>query len=291
MAKMFEALERAQQERQKRSQGQSDPQSPPPAEGEAPPSDDAAAPAPARVPIPSQAQIPHPEIAPQIVGAHDSHSPVTEQIRQIRTNLESILADYRSRAIVVSSPVSGDGKTLVSANLATVRAVDPANRVLIVDADMRGPQVHRLFGVRQTPGLADYLRNACSLEEALKGTSFPNLTLLPAGNVPARPPVLLGSDRMLSLMSELQRHYNWIIFDTPPLLPVTDASVLARACTGLILVVRMGRTHRSNITRAQDLLAEMRLPVLGCILNDYLSPERKDEYYYKYYKTAGKNGS
>ena len=141
MAKMFEALERAQQERQKRSQGQSDPQSPPPAEGEAPPSDDAAAPAPARVPIPSQAQIPHPEIAPQIVGAHDSHSPVTEQIRQIRTNHESIHPDYRSRAIVVSTPVSRVALSRKCFNTRSIAAFSPVTIVGRACSGFRWPAI------------------------------------------------------------------------------------------------------------------------------------------------------
>jgi Mrp family chromosome partitioning ATPase len=97
------------------------------------------------------------------------------------------------------------------------------------------------------------------------------------------PTVLLSAERLTSLLRVLQKSYRWIVFDTPPLLPVTDAAVLARECTGLIMVVRMAQTPRTIIARAQNLLAEMRLPVLGCIVNDFTQRNRENSYYYKYY--------
>ena len=223
------------------------------------------------------------EISELVVGVHDHQSPITEQLRQIRTNLETILVDHRSKIIAVSSPLPGDGKTLVTANLATVLADDLEHKVLLVDADMRKGGQHALFGVRSAPGLSEYLRGRCSLDDAIHPTSLPNLKLMPAGRSPDLPSVLLGSDRMTNLLGDLQRRYRWIIFDTPPLLPVTDAMVLGRGCAGLILVVRMDKTNRKVIERAQDILAETRLPVLGCVLNDFDRKSRDTSYYGQYY--------
>jgi capsular exopolysaccharide synthesis family protein len=296
MAKMLEALERAKQERLKKMQegapavaddGQPDesaaPLAPPPLA--APP---AAPPPPARPAGGWGRRLRQPAvtfmagISEMVVGAHDHQSPITEQVRQIRTNLETVLAEYRARTIVISSPVSGDGKTLVAANLATVLADDPDHEILLIDADMRKGDQHRLFGVKASPGLSEYLRDLCPLEAATHATNLPNLKIIPAGHVPEKPTVLLSSDRMISLIGELQRTYRWVVFDTPPLLPVTDALVLGRDCVGLILVVRMGKTQWNLIERAQRVLAETRLPVLGCILNDFDSHTKENAYYYPY---------
>ncbi|MCE5230552.1 CpsD/CapB family tyrosine-protein kinase [bacterium] len=283
MARMLDALERARKEREQKLETDTAPAQPEAA---------AADPAPAAATppgngngnTPSRAAAFHPEIDERVVGVHDLQSPVTEQIRLIRTNLESVLADYHSRSIVVTSPGVGDGKTMVSANLAGVLADDPATKVLLIDADLRGPVQHKLFGLRQTPGLADYLQGRATIEQTIQMTSLPNLHVITAGHLPPKPPVLLGSEWMQALLGELQKTYHWIVIDTPPLLAVTDATVVARECVGLILVVRMGKTPRTLIERAQGMLAEMRLPVLGCILNDFASQQRSDHYYYRYYK-------
>jgi capsular exopolysaccharide synthesis family protein len=291
MAKYLEAMERARQERMRRTQQD-------PAAGPADPvtGDSETAPAPAAAwNVADYPQESPPNlftgVSDVIVGMHEPQSPVSEQIRHIRANMEAVLADVRSRTIVVSSPVSGDGKTMIAANLASILADAPDQQVLLVDADMRKGRQHELFGLKRDPGLSEYLREQCSLDQALRATKLPNLTLLPAGRMPDKPTVLLGSERMASVLGELQRHYDWILFDTPPLLPVTDATILAREAVGLILVVRMGITHRGLIDRAQDLLAEMRLPVLGCILNDFHEHSRENQYYYKYYSQTGKESA
>lgn len=283
MARMLDALERARREREQKIGVET--AATKPTEGARVESAQAAS---IQVPSngngPSRAAAYHPEIDDHVVGVHDLQSPVTEQIRLIRTNLESVLTDYHSRSIVVTSPGVGDGKTLVSANLAGVLADDPAKRVLLIDADLRGPVQHKLFGLPQAPGLADYLQGRVALDQVIQSTSVANLQVITAGHLPPKPPVLLGSEWMQVLLGELQKTYHWIVIDTPPLLAVTDASVVARECVGLIMVVRMGKTPRTLIERAQGMLAEMRLPVLGCILNDFEAQQRSDSYYYRYYK-------
>ncbi|HOE96453.1 MAG TPA: CpsD/CapB family tyrosine-protein kinase [Candidatus Sumerlaeota bacterium] len=228
----------------------------------------------------------HPHIAPEIVALHASDSPVAEQVRQIRTNLETVLAKLTARTIVITSPVSGDGKTLVAANLATILADDPRTRVMLVDADLRKPDQHRLFGVKGSPGLAEYLRGRHELADVAVGTSIPNLDFIPAGFPPDKPTVLLSGERMGELLKTLEETYQWVLFDTPPMLPVTDASLLARHVTGLILVVRVGSTTRGAIERTQEMLAETHLPILGCILNDFNDHAAPGGYYHKAYGRA-----
>jgi capsular exopolysaccharide synthesis family protein len=208
---------------------------------------------------------------------------VAEQIRQIHTNLETVLAEHTSRMIVITSPIPGDGKTLVTANLATVLADDPNQRILLIDADMRKPDQHQLFGIQVSPGLSDYLTERNELEEVTYGSTIPNLDIIPAGRIPPKPTVLLSSERMSQITARFSPHYRWILIDTPPMLPVTDACLLARRALGMILVVRMGRTSRHLITRAEEMMAEMRLPVLGCILNEFTEHTRDNSYYYNYY--------
>jgi capsular exopolysaccharide synthesis family protein len=305
MAKMLEALARAQQERQQKAQSAADAPAPEKsatvepvpapqarADREQPVHRNAApqpvgplpvdTPPPSATPANAVSHI-HPGISDLVVGAHDNFSPIAEQVRQIRANLDAVLTEHPSRAIVVSSPVSGDGKTLVTANLAWVLTDNPEQQVVLIDADMRKPDQNQLYGVRRAPGLSEYLRERCSLEEAIHPTSMPNLSVIPAGRSPHKPTALLSSQRLANLIEELKRHYSWVLFDTPPLLPVTDAALIARHCVGLVMVVRMGRTHRKIIERAQDLLAEMRLPVLGCVLNEFAPQSTTDNYCNRYY--------
>lgn len=225
----------------------------------------------------------HPEIDDSIISVHDLMSPITEQVRHIRTNLETVLQGFESRPIVVSSPVSGDGKTLFTANLACVLADDPDHQVILLDGDMRKPDQHNLFNLKSNPGLAEYLAGRAELDEIIQPTSLPNLSVVAAGYPPGKPTSLLKSERCAKMIHQLQRKYHWVLFDTPPLLPVTDASVIARETVGLIMVVRMGQTHRNTVARAQELLAETRIPVLGCVLNDYVSESPENSYYTKYY--------
>jgi capsular exopolysaccharide synthesis family protein len=155
---------------------------------------------------------------------------------------------------------------------------------------MRKPEQNRLYGARRTPGLSEFLRSQCTLDEAIHPTSLKNLSIMPGGRSPESPTSLLSMHRLPELIDALKGRYTWIVFDTPPLLPVTDAALIARHCAGLVLVIRMGSTHRKVIERAQDLLAEMRLPVLGCVLNEFAPERTTDHHYSRYYAYGAKYG-
>ena len=286
MGRMLDAVERARQERLKRLQSGGRDAAGANAPSPAPNLDALPAVAAPAGPAPAPATVAV-GLSDRLVGAHDEQSPIAEQVRHIRTNLETVLADHRTSSIVITSPVAGEGKTLVACNLAAVLADDPSQQVLLIDADMRKPGVNELFGTRLAPGLSEHLRGQCPWREAVHATGLPNLKVMPAGRLPHRPSnptVLLGSDLLATMLDEARSIFRWIVFDTPPLLPVTDAAVLARRCTGLILVLRLGRTHYNQVQRAQELLAEARVPVLGCILNDLTTINSGSEYYHQYYR-------
>jgi capsular exopolysaccharide synthesis family protein len=299
MAKMLDALEKARQERLKRLHER---QGAGPEDSAAQPSTGAPAPLSVVAPEPFQGTPPparpavnrapiHPGVSEMVIALHDGQSPLVEQVRQIRSNLQTVLDDRAVRTIVITSPASNEGKSLLCANLAVVLAEDPESQVILIDGDMRKPDQHRTFGFSLTPGLSEYLRSANTIDEVVRSTGLSNLKLISAGRRPDNPTVVLGSGRMTRLLRQLEQTYQWIILDTPPLLPVTDATLLARESTGLILVVRMAATPRTAIKRAQELLAELRLPVLGCILNDFNQKTRHDEYYSRYYeKTLEEDG-
>jgi capsular exopolysaccharide synthesis family protein len=156
--------------------------------------------------------------------------------------------------------------------------------VLLVDADLREPVLHRAFGAKITPGLVNVLveenwRDA--LEKAIQPTKVPNLYLLPCGNVPPNPNEMLGSEKMGQLMQCLSGLYDFLIFDAPPLLAVSDPVVLASRVDGIVLVVRGGQTSRSALKNSMDLLNNARGKVLGIVLNgiDF----KRERYYYDYH--------
>jgi capsular exopolysaccharide synthesis family protein len=166
----------------------------------------------------------------------------------------------------VTSPNKGDGKSLTAANLALTMAQEFQQRVLLVDADLRRPSVHRLFGVPGGPGLADVLMGATDLNQALLTLSDHHLTLLPAGPAPSHPAELLGSASMRRLLDTLRTRFDRIIIDMPPAAPLADLNILAPLVDGVLMIVRAGVTPRPAIERALSGLEMSK--VLGLVLNE-----------------------
>ncbi|MCG3133162.1 MAG: putative tyrosine-protein kinase YveL [Planctomycetes bacterium] len=184
--------------------------------------------------------------------------------------------------LVVTSSVPGEGKSVTAANLACVLAEDPDKKVILIDADMRKPTAHRLFGVDNHRGLSDYLSGGSMLEMALQRSRLPNLWVLPAGHSPANPTELLSGKRMEDLVARLRRDYNWVVVDTPPVIATTDAAVLSPRVDGTVLVVRMERTQRDVSKHAVELLRKSRANVVGTVLTG-LQGAVQDYYYYPSY--------
>jgi capsular exopolysaccharide synthesis family protein len=218
-----------------------------------------------------------------------------EAIRAIRTSVIFSSADDGVRSIVVTSTAPGEGKTVVSANLAVALA-QAGQRTLIVDGDMRRPRVHDVFGCLQEPGLSNVLVKTARLQEAVVPTHVEGLDVLPAGNLPPNPAELLGSARYLELLEELGRTYPWIVIDAPPVLAVTDAAVAANRAAGVVFVVGAEMTPARNAAFAIEQLTAARARFIGAVLNKvnirrhafYYAPYYRKEYARVYEKTPSR---
>jgi capsular exopolysaccharide synthesis family protein len=203
---------------------------------------------------------------PLLVAALAPTSLAAEQYRSLRTRLKRAESGRALRAIAVTSPAKGDGKSLTAANLALTMAEEFQQRVLLVDADLRRPSVHQLFGLAKGPGLADVLMNGADLEHALVTLPEHYLTILPAGVPPAHPAELLGSATMRRVLDALRSRFDRILIDVPPVAPLADLHVLAPMVDGLLMIVRAGVTQKPAIERALSGLDPSK--VLGLVLNE-----------------------
>jgi succinoglycan biosynthesis transport protein ExoP len=195
----------------------------------------------------------------------------TESFRQLRTNLEFIDVDTRVQVIVVTSSVASEGKTTTATNLAAAMAAAD-RRVLLVEADLRRPTLDEYFEVSLQVGLTEVVAGHAEVDEALAvvgstGIWSKHMVLLPSGRLPPNPSELLGSEAMVQLLSNLRSRFDTIIINTPPLLPVTDAAVLAAHADGVVVVVRASKTTRHQLSHALRSLDAVGARVLGTVLN------------------------
>ncbi len=214
--------------------------------------------------------------------------PTSEAYRALRTNVTYVSAEQRAlQLICVTSPGPGEGKSTTAANLAITLAQQGAH-VLLADADLRRPLVHRAFNLVQEPGLTDILVGATTLREAIRPNVIPGLDVLPGGALPPNPSELLGSEAMHRLLGELRSQYDTVVFDTPPALAVTDATVLGTSTDAVILVVRVGETDSVAAQRAVDVFRKVQARIAGSVLNGV--QKTHDRYYYYYYGNRPRAG-
>src|SRR3954468_6492826 len=205
-------------------------------------------------------------IDPRLVAALAPQSLPAEQYRSLRTRVARAENGRPLRAIIITSPNKGDGKSLTAAHLALTMAQEYNQRVLLLDADLRRPSLHRLFGISDTPGLTDVLMGGASIDEALATVPDPRRTILPAGVVPTHPAELLGSASMRRILDGLRTRFDRIIIDMPPASPLADVSVASGMVDGVLMIVRAGVTPKPAIERALSGLDAAK--VLGLVLND-----------------------
>jgi len=216
-----------------------------------------------------------------VSGAVPPH--FAEAIRNVRTNVLFSSADEGVRTIVVTSAGPGEGKSLFSANL-SVSLAQAGQRVLHVDADMRRPRVHEIFEFSQEPGLSNLLVGDCKPSEAVrKVTGVPGLAVLPAGMIPPNPAELLGSKRFDEYFATLSEHFDYVVIDSPPVLAVADASILANTASGVVFVVGADQTSRHAARAAIDQLHAVQAHLIGAVLNR-VDLEHNPYYYSTYYR-------
>ncbi len=206
-------------------------------------------------------------------------SPISEQYRTLRTNLEFSSVDKALKTILVTSSSPSEGKSMTTANLAVVYA-QQGKKVLLIDADLRKPTVHYTFRLDNLRGLSNILVNEAKLEEATNSTGIDNLDVISSGPIPPNPSELLGSRRMQLLIEEATNLYDLVIFDTPPVLAVTDAQILGNVVDGSILVIRSGQTEYELAIKAKEALEPAAAKLLGTVLNDRDKSSTTNYYYY-----------
>lgn len=228
----------------------------------------------------------------ELIPHTDARSPISEAYRAFRTSL--LLASANSpKVIVITSSFAREGKTTTSANLATVLA-QMGKPVLLVDADLRRPRLQKVFKGKMNLGLVNYLAANIPLDDIVQPTEVPNLSVVLSGPTPPNPSELLASDRMKHLMEELRSKFAYVIFDSPPVLAVTDAIVLATSADGVVLCVHGGHTPRELVQRSAERLRQANIPVLGAILNNLDLHQYGYTYkksYYDYYQSEDAEAS
>ncbi len=220
---------------------------------------------------------------PVLVTLTDPDSPVSEEYRKLKGMITKLTKrDGFRNLLMVTSSVSGEGKSVTCLNLAVILAEEYNHTVLLIDADLRRPSLHGYLGVPQHAGLSDCLRGGLDLKTAIVRTGIPKLSLLTSGGKTANPVELLSSPRMRELLREVKGRYRdrYVIIDTPPLLPYAETHALAAQTDGVVFVVKEGTTSRKSIRDAIDSMKEASL--LGVVFNDVSAGSLKGRYDYYY---------
>lgn len=207
-----------------------------------------------------------PSATPQLITLTDPRSPLAEAYRTLRTNLMFSSLDKPLTTLLVTSAAPDEGKSLTLANLAVTMAQGGRSTIL-VDCDLRRPRQHEIFGVPAEPGLSNAILEKVEAP-ALAATSVAGLSLLPAGSLPPSPADLLGSRRMEDLIANLKSRADFVLFDAPPVIAVTDAALLASKLDAALLVVSAGHTRREHAQRAKDLLEKIHVRIVGAVLTN-----------------------
>jgi protein-tyrosine kinase len=210
--------------------------------------------------------------------AGDSGKIVGERFRTLRSRLYQIAGTRTLRRVLITSSLPSEGKTFVATNLvrSIIRQAD--RRVLLIDADLRAPRLHTALGAPSSPGLSDYLRGEADEYAIVQNSVANNLCFIPCGSKASNPSELLLSDRMKVLLDTVTPAFDWVILDSPPALPVHDASSLADLCDGVLFVVRAGETDHQAAKKASSEFREKNL--LGVVLNQVENSEGQGGYYY-----------
>lgn len=229
------------------------------------------------------ARCPQSEWAPDprtMLFFHDDDTRVgAEEFRTLRSRLYQIREKMPLKRLLVTSALPKEGKSFVAANLAQVLVRQHGRRALVIDADLRNPGMHRHLGAAQTPGLADYLLGECDEFAALQRGPMENLFFMPAGRAAGSAPELLSNGRLKLLLQRVEPLFDWIIIDSSPVIPVSDATLVAGACDGILMVVRSNATPSDLARKAREEFPDKLL--LGVVLNGTSTDEMaRSKYYY-----------
>lgn len=204
---------------------------------------------------------------------------IREAYRTLRTNVRFALRGDGCKSFCITSSSQGEGKSITMLNLAITFA-ESGQRVLLIDADMRRPAIARLLMEKASPGLSNILAGLTTEDEALRKSVYPNLDVIYSGDVPPNPAELLDSDRMVTLIRDMSKRYDYILVDTPPVNIVSDACVVANHLDGMLFLARQGRSRKESVKRAVNNMKLAKVKLLGCIFNGVPNEIRTTYSYY-----------
>lgn len=219
----------------------------------------------------------------------DPRCEIAEAYRSLRTEIYFGLPDHQARTILITSPAPQDGKSTTACNLAIAMA-KAGRRVLLIDADLRKPTIHRIFSLKAESGLSDVLNKQANLEDVVTAIDIENLSILPCGSIPPNPSEMLNSDAFKQVLETLAGRYEHVIIDSPPVMAVTDARILGALCQITLLVLRADKSIRKAGVEARRGLLSVGAKVLGLIINDAPSGGSRYGYPAYGYQCAGANG-
>lgn len=222
----------------------------------------------------------HPVTQSRLISLTDERSIGAEKLRVLATRLRHLRNKKNFSTVLITSSMKDEGKSLMAANLALTFSKQVRHQTLLIDCDFRCPTLHRLFGVEQTPGIADWWAEDLPLNRVLRKDAELPLWFMAAGHVPDQPLEILQSQRFADLMTKVGGLFRWVVIDSPPLTPMADSSVLSHLVEGVVLVVRQGVTPASALRASMDALDRKKL--LGVVVNESTKAERR--YYDQYYK-------
>lgn len=218
-----------------------------------------------------------------------NHEYGTEEFRTLRSRLYQIRGQQPLQTVLITSALPGEGKSFVAANLAMAIVRQPERRALLIDADLRLPALHRSLGTPLTPGLSDHLRGDADEFSIVQKSLRHNLFFISAGKPASNPAELLANGRLKDLLHRLAPAFDWILIDSPPVVPLSDACLLSELCDGVLMVVRAASTP---IDMAQKACRKFDgKPLLGVVLNRVKPGESYSSYYYNHYPPAAKIGT
>jgi capsular exopolysaccharide synthesis family protein len=218
--------------------------------------------------------------APQsrLVCLTDSESPTAEAFRLLGVRLRHLRRGRPLKKVLITSTIPQEGKSMVAANLACTLALQAQSRVLLLEGDLRRPSISQMFGIERKPGLSEWLQGERSVMTTIYHLEGPGLWLMPAGSAEGNPLELLQSGKLLALIDQLSAWFDWIIIDSPPVLPLADTSVWTRLADGILLITRQGITEKRQLKRGLEAVEPKKL--IGALVNGSTNSADTD-YYYK----------
>ncbi len=223
-----------------------------------------------------------------LITHEETKSPISEAYRTLRTNVQFTSVDSKTKKIMVTSSGPREGKSTTAANLA-VSIAQSGKSVLVIDADLRNPTQHKMFQLGNFEGLSSFLaQNQEDSHNFIKETEIPGVKVLTGGPIPPNPAELVGSQRMKRLIEEVSEQFDVVLIDTPPIIAVTDAAILAQEVDGVILVLASGEVNKEYAQLAKEQLDKVGAKILGAVLNK-ADMNTSDYYYYYYYHGTDDN--